>query len=133
MSHTCGKSPSAGHSLCNSIWTLHNDPGALLPLLNDISCSFQEEPLLSLSLLSPSFPPYLSISPFCSHVTKIMMNVGASEYSLCFVELLLLMLNSFVFLCGDFLISKSLHAVKSGQIILQKIFANVLSQFAYQM
>lgn len=62
-----------------------------------------------------------------------MMNVDPSEYSLCFAELLLLILRPFVFLCGDFLVSKSLHVVKSGQVILQNFVASVLSQFAYKM
>lgn len=79
------------------------------------------------------FPPSSSISPFCSHPSKFMMNVDPSEYSLCFAELLSLILHPFVFLCGDFLVFKSLHVVKSGQIILQNFVASILSQFAYQM
>lgn len=124
------KSLSAGHTLCDLVWTLHNNPVVLLPLWNEINCSFQELSLLS---LSPSFPPSLSISSFCSHPNKHNKNVGPSEYCLCFVELLLQILNPFGFLCGDSLASKFLYAFKSGQIILQKIFANVLSQFTYQM
>lgn len=78
------KCPSAGYALCDPVWTLHNDLGALLPLLNEINCNFQELPLLCLSL--PLSLPLFPSLPFVLIQTN---NVGPSEHSLGFVELLL--------------------------------------------